>query len=228
MMGYQLLTAPKNYSSWSVRPWLVMRHFDIPFEEVVAPLFAEEGAKELILSWNAAGTVPVLRDGTLTIPDSLAIIEYLAEQHPDKPIWPKEASKRALARVVSAEMHASFMAVRNAMPMNVRARVEGLEFDEAVLSDIARIQHVWRTALEETNGPFLFGEFCAADAMYAPVISRFMTYGVALDEICRGYADAVMNVPASQEWVTISWTLLLVISLGISGPVTAWNCASAP
>lgn len=200
-MTLELLIAPKNYSSWSVRPWLVMHHFDIPFTERTVALFFDPDAKETILSWSGAGTVPVLRDGALTIWGSLAVMEYLAEQYPNKPLWPVDAHERALARAVSGEMHSSFAAMRGEIPMNVRAQIGGIPLSGEAQADIARICDIWRECRAACpHGPFLFGPFTIADAMYAPVISRFKTYGMALDETCGAYADAVLTLPSVKAW----------------------------
>ena len=200
-MNLKLLVAPKNYSSWSARPWLVMRHFGIPFEEVVAPLFIDDAAKQTIEDWSGAGKVPVLRDGDLTIWDSLAIIEYLAEVCPEHPVWPTDRAVRAKARAVSAEMHSSFMALRSEMPMNTRHFVPGFAYSDDCAADIERIQTLWRDMLALSGGPFLFGSFSAADAMYAPVISRFKTYDVPFCAMTQAYAGAVWALPAVKAWL---------------------------
>jgi len=201
-MSLKLLVAPKNYSSWSVRPWLVLRHFDIPFEEVIALLFADETAKATIASWSAAGKVPVLKDGELTVWDSLAIMEYLAETHPEKPLWPADPAARARARSVSAEMHSGFTALRNEMPMNARGHVANFSYSDDCAADIVRTMAIWQECLERSGGPFLFGGFTIADAMYAPVISRFHTYGVRIAAPCRDYVNAVRALPAVRQWLT--------------------------
>ncbi|MFN3233428.1 MAG: glutathione S-transferase N-terminal domain-containing protein [Alphaproteobacteria bacterium] len=197
----KLLIAPKNYSSWSVRPWVLMRHFDIPFEEVIAPLFAEDNAKATIENWSAAGKVPVLKDGDVTIWDSLSIMEYVAERFPEKMLWPVESAARAVARSVAAEMHSSFMALRNEMPMNARGHVPGFRYSSDCAADIARVFEIWRDCVDGSGGPFLFGEFCIADAMYVPVISRLKTYGVSFGQTASAYADAVWSLPAIQHWL---------------------------
>lgn len=202
-MTLELLIVPINYSSWSVRPWLVMRHFAIPFEETVIPVTEmpwNKEAKDEVLSWSAAGFVPVLRDGDITVWESLAIMEYLAEYAPDKPLWPKDHAARAKARAVSAEMHSGFTALRGECPMNARRVYENFALSDAAKADIARICELWRDCLAGSGGPFLFGDFTIADAMYAPVVSRFKTYGVELDDICRAYSDSVLALPAVKDW----------------------------
>lgn len=206
-MTLELLIVPINYSSWSVRSWLVMRHFDIPVEETVIPVTEmpwNKDTKDVVLSWSAAGFVPVLRDGNVTVWESLAIMEYLAEYAPDKPLWPKDRAARAKARSASAEMHASFTALRGECPMNARRVYEDFALSDGVRADIARICDLWRDCLAESGGPFLFGDFCIADAMYAPIVSRFETYGVELDDVCRAYSDALFALPAVQDWYAVT------------------------
>ncbi|MEN3973812.1 glutathione S-transferase [Emcibacter sp. SYSU 3D8] len=204
-MSLKLLIANKNYSSWSVRPMLVLDHFQIPYELVRGRLksahVTNEIATEFIDDWSRAGKVPVLRDGDLTVWESLAIIEYLADRFPAKQIWPADAGERALARAVSAEMHAGFTPLRGEMPMNVRRRYENFRYSADAAADIARVQQLWADCLARSGGPFLFGAFCAADAMFAPVISRFRTYGIELDAVSAAYADAVWSLPAIKAWL---------------------------
>jgi glutathione S-transferase len=189
-----LVIGNKNYSSWSLRPWLAMKVLGIPFEEKRIPLYGPDSKREL-LQYSPAGKVPCLVDGELRVWDSLAILEYLAERHPG--LWPAEATLRARARSVSAEMHSGFPNLRQHMSMNVRKRHPGKGRTPEVLAEIARIVEIWG----ECYGPFLFGPFCAADAMYAPVALRFRTYEVELPAACRAYADAVLALPALQEWM---------------------------
>ena len=189
-----LVIGNKNYSSWSLRPWLAMKVLGIPFEEKRVPLYGPDSRREL-LRYSPAGKVPCLVDGELRVWDSLAILEYLAERHPG--LWPAEATLRARARSVSAEMHSGFPKLRQHMSMNVRKRHPGKGRTPEVLAEIARVIGIWG----EARGPFLFGPFCAADAMYAPVVLRFRTYEVELPPVCRAYADAVLALPALQEWM---------------------------
>jgi len=189
-----LVIGNKNYSSWSLRPWLAMKVLGIPFEEKRIPLYGPDSKREL-LQYSPAGKVPCLVDGELRVWDSLAILEYLAERHPG--LWPAEATLRARARSVSAEMHSGFPSLRQHMSMNVRKRHPGKGRTPEVLAEIARIVEIW----SERRGAFLFGPFCAADAMYAPVVLRFRTYEVELPPVCRAYADAVLALPALQEWM---------------------------
>ena len=187
-----LIIGNKNYSSWSLRPWLAMKVLGLAFDEVRIPLY-REGSKEQILRYSPAGRVPILRDGKTLVWDSLAILEYLAERHGQ--LWPADAAERAKARAVSAEMHSGFAALRQHMSMNTRKRYPGKGRTPEVLADIARIDAIWA----EAQGPFLFGAFTAADAMYAPVVLRFRTYEV--DVRNKKYSDAMLALPAMREWI---------------------------
>ena len=187
-----LIIGNKNYSSWSLRPWLAMKVLGLAFDEKRIPLYGE-GAKGEILKHSPSGKVPCLVDGGTVVWDSLAILEYLAERHPQ--LWPAERAERARARAISAEMHSGFAALRNHMGMNVRKRYPGRGRAPEALEDIRRIDAIWSLA----KGPFLFGAFCAADAMYAPVALRFRTYEVRVSN--REYYQAVLALPAVQEWI---------------------------
>ena len=191
-----------NYSSWSLRPWLVLHQAGIPFEEVRIPLFLPESATELA-KWSPSGKVPALHDGNIKVWDSLAICEYLNELFPNKQLWPADPAVRAVARAVSAEMHAGFSALREHMSVNIRARRPGKGRTPECLADIERIVAIWTDCRARfgQGGDFLFGRFSIADAMYAPVVLRFQTYGVALRGAAKDYADAVLALPALNEWV---------------------------
>lgn len=189
-----LVIGNKNYSSWSLRPWLAMKVLELDFQERRIPLYGP-GAKEQILKDSPSGKVPCLIDGNTHIWDSLAILEYLAEKHPQ--LWPSDRAQRATARSISAEMHSGFANLRNHMSMNVRKRYPGKGHTPEVDAEIARIQAIWSAAKK----PFLFGEFGAADAMYAPVVLRFRTYEVELSPACRAYSEAVLALPAMREWI---------------------------
>lgn len=201
MSELTLVIGTKRFSSWSMRPWLALKHTGLPFTEVLIDLYRPETKSE-ILKRNPAGKVPVLIDGDLSIWDSSAIIEYLAELAPDAGLWPADRSARAIARSVCAEMHSGFVALRTHMSMDLRARKPGEGRDPAALADIARITAVWSELRGRFSGegPFLFGRFSAADCVYAPVVHRFETYAVELDPVCRAYADAVLDLPATREW----------------------------
>jgi glutathione S-transferase len=202
MTPLTLVIGNKNYSSWSLRPWLVMRQAGIPFEEVRIPLYRPESAAALA-AWSPAGKVPVLHDGDIRVWDSLAICETLNERFPDKQLWPADAAARAVARSVSAEMHAGFDALRQNMVMNIRGRYPGKGRTPECLQDIERILAIWTDCRARFGGggDFLFGRFGIADAMVAPVVLRFQTYGVALEGAARDYADAMLALPALQAWV---------------------------
>jgi glutathione S-transferase len=199
--AFTLVVGNKNYSSWSLRPWLAMREAGIAFDEVVIPLY-RPGSKAAILAHSPAGKVPVLRHGDRVVWDSLAIMEYLAETLPDGALWPEDPAARALARCISAEMHAGFQALRGGMPMSLREQLPGQERSDTVAADIARVTAIWRDCRERFGGggPFLFGGFTIADAMYAPVATRFRTYAVELDPVCQAYADTILALPSFLEW----------------------------
>jgi glutathione S-transferase len=187
-----LVIGNKNYSSWSLRPWLAMKVLGLAFDEVRIPLY-RPGSKEQILRHSPAGRVPILRDGDTVVWDSLAILEYLAEKYPK--LWPSDPAQRARARAVSAEMHSGFAKLREHMSMNTRKHYPGKGRTPEVLADIERINAIW----SEAKGPFLFGQFTAADAMYAPVVLRFRTYEVQVQK--TNYMDAMLALPAMREWI---------------------------
>ena len=200
-----LVIANKAYSSWSLRPWLLMRVFEIPFDEIVIPLRCPTSAEE-IRRYNPAGKVPVLVDGDLTVWDSLAIVEYIAETNPAIAIWPRDPTARALARSLSAEMHSGFTPLRRLLPMNLRrspkARLLDATESADVAADVARIEAAWADARTRfgAGGPFLFGAFGAADAMFAPVVNRLHAYAVAVAPQTRAYMDAMMALAAWRDW----------------------------
>jgi glutathione S-transferase len=191
----------KNYSSWSLRPWLALKHAGASFREVVIPLYQPD-SRAKILEHSPSARVPTLRHGKVVVWDSLAVCEYVAELFPDARLWPADREARAVARSVSAEMHAGFSALRANMGMNVRARLPGMGRTPDSLRDIERVRAIWRDALGRfgKGGPFLFGDFSIADAMYAPVVLRFRTYDVELEAALQAYCTAVLALPAMQEW----------------------------
>ncbi len=199
----KLVIGNKNYSSWSLRPWLLARQAGIPFEEIRLRLGSAEGFAAEIHRYSPAGRVPVLVDGDITVWDSLAICETLAERFPRARLWPEDPKARAHARSICAEMHAGFANLRSQMPMNVTAMLPGLGWNVAVQRDVDRIAQIWTELRQKhaAEGPFLFGHFTVADAFYAPVVSRFATYGVRLPESAKTYADHILNLPAMQEWI---------------------------
>jgi glutathione S-transferase len=212
MADLTLIVANRNYSSWSLRAHLMVKHVGVPFDEVVVPL-GQTDTHLAIARWSPSGRVPVLRHGELTIWDSLAIGEYLAELHPEAGLWPADRAARAHARSVCAEMHSGFSALRTALPMNLRVERPGRELNTAVRADIERIRAIWRDcrARRGAGGKFLFGAFTMADAMYAPVVTRFRTYGVQLDGEEVAYAEAIWRLPALVAWVEAGrkepWTI---------------------
>ncbi|MEM7123403.1 MAG: glutathione S-transferase family protein [Pseudomonadota bacterium] len=191
----------KNYSSWSLRPWLVFEHFGLPFEEKLIPLFDDKW-DAAIAEVSPSHKVPCLVDGDLTIWETLAIIEYATDRHPQAAIWPDGFEARAVARSVACEMHAGFADLRSAMPMNIRKSLPGRGHTPGALNDVAQIQERWNRCRGDygSGGDFLFGAFSAADAMYAPVASRLLTYGVDLDPVSSAYVDAIVALPAMQAW----------------------------
>ena len=204
--GYTLVIGDKNFSSWSLRPWLAMKATGIPFAEEPIRLRQPE-TKQAILRHSPAGKVPALKFGGEVVWDSLAILEFLAERHPDKQLWPADALARAAARSISAEMHAGFSTLRNEMPMDLLARLPSPPIGEALASDIRRVVAIWNDARARfgSAGPYLFGAFSNADAMYAPVATRFRTYGVDLaafgdDGTAAAYADTILAMPAIAAW----------------------------
>ena len=197
----KLVIGNKNYSSWSMRPWLALRANDIPFEEVLIPLYTDNPAdKQRILSFSHAGKVPALVDGDVTVWDSLSIIEYLAEKFPQARLWPEDRAARAHARSISAEMHSGFMALREACGMNLHRPIRPVAMSDDALANVARIQAIWAECHQRYGGPFLFGAFCGADAMYAPVIHRFRTYAIPVEGAAKHYVDAMDALPAFQQW----------------------------
>lgn len=202
MSELTLVIGNKNYSSWSLRAWLALTQAGLDFDEVRIPLNTPTTRRE-ILRYSAAGKVPVLIDGQMTVWESLAISEYLAERCPAARLWPEEPAARALARAVSAEMHAGFERLRANMPVNCRARLPGKGMAPGVEEDIDRVTAIWRDCRQRfgAGGDLLFGHFTIADAMYAPVVTRFVTYDVRLDAVAKAYVEAVFDLPALREWV---------------------------
>lgn len=201
-MVLKLVIGNKNYSSWSMRPWLALRANDIAFDEVFIPLYTGDADKKRILGFTRSGKVPALVDGDVTVWDSLAIIEYLAERFPEKHLWPRDRADRAHARSIAAEMHSGFAALRNECGMNLHRPVGAIELSADARANIARIQQIWIECRGrfKASGPFLFGAFGAADAMYAPVVHRFRTYAIELEPGARDYMETMMALPAFREW----------------------------
>jgi len=200
-MPLRLIVGNKNYSSWSLRPWLAMTVAGIPFEEEVLPLHTP-AFKARLAEVSPAGRVPVLIDGDVHVWESLAILEYLNDAFPQARLWPQEAKARAHARVVANEMHAGFLPLRRACPMNLWRPVTAPALAPDVQANVKRIDEMWSDCRDRfgAGGPFLFGAFTAADAMYAPVVSRFRTYGIAVSPASRGYMAAIQALPAWRAW----------------------------
>jgi len=202
-LALTLVIGNKNYSSWSFRPWIDMKAAGLPFDEVVISLNAED-FKARVSKISGTGKVPVLVDGDVQVWESLAILEYLAEKFPAAKLWPADAAARAHARAVASEMHAGFLPLRRACPMNQWRPVKPRELNADAMANVRRIDAMWtdcRTRFGK-GGPFLFGAFGAADAMYAPVVARFHTYDIAVGDAARSYMKAVMALPAWAEWTS--------------------------
>jgi glutathione S-transferase len=200
-MALKLVVGNKNYSSWSMRPWIGLKAAGIPFDEEVIPLYIED-SKAKILSYSPAGKVPVLIDGDVHVWESLAILEYAADKFPGYELWPADRKARAHARAISTEMHAGFAALRSECGMNMWRPPAKKDLSDDALANIARIQAIWADARSRfgAGGAFLFGKFTAADAMYAPVVSRFESYAVDVSPVARAYMDAMIALPAWQAW----------------------------
>jgi glutathione S-transferase len=201
-MSLTLIIGNKNFSSWSLRPWLLMRHYGIAFDEIKLPLDTPEFYQR-IAQYSPTQRVPVLRDGDETIWDSLAICETINERYLDGKAWPSDIKAKALARSASAEMHSGFAALRSQLPMNCHRAANGYQWKEDAQKDIDRVQHIWndlRSAYQD-HGDFLCGQFSIADAMYAPVCTRFRAYGVTMNHQSQAYVDAIYQLPAMQEWL---------------------------
>jgi glutathione S-transferase len=202
MAEFTIYIGNKNYSSWSLRGWLMLKHTGTAFDEVLIPL-SEPSTRATILRHSPSGKVPALQHGERMIWDSLAIGEYLAEVFPSARLWPEEMKARSVARAVSAEMHAGFAPLRTHLPMNMRSSFPDRGVTPEAQADINRITALWRDCRNRfgAGGEFLFGHFTIADAMYAPVVSRFRTYKIALEDEAQRYADAIWALPALQEWL---------------------------
>jgi glutathione S-transferase len=200
-LALTLIIGNKNYSSWSMRPWIAMRAASIPFDETVIPLY-EAGSAERIRQFSPAGKVPILIDGDTRVWESLAILEYLAERFPAAGLWPKDVAARAHARAIANEMHGGFMPLRRECAMNMWHPPSKRELSAEAAANVKRIDEIWSAcrARAAADGAFLFGAFSAADAMYAPVVSRFHTYAIEVSDASRAYMAAVMALPAWREW----------------------------
>src|SRR5215212_4171438 len=196
-----LVIANKLYSSWSLRPWLLLKELGVRFDEIVIPLDTPTTKAE-ILEHSPAGKVPILIDGEVTVWESIAIMEYAADAY-GAPVWPQDRAARAMARAVAAEMHAGFQALRSACPMNLGKKFAARDRGDAAAQNVARFESIVREARARfgRGGPFLFGAFSAADAMYAPVVTRLETYSIPVAPATRAYMDAILSLPSFREWL---------------------------
>jgi glutathione S-transferase len=212
-MALKLVIGNKNYSSWSMRPWLALRANDIAFDEVFIPLYTGDADKRRILDFTPSGKVPALIDGDITIWDSLAIIEYVAERFPQSRIWPEDRARRAHARSISAEMHSGFAALRNECGMNLHRPVRAVPLSTDARANIARVEQIWIECRERYGkfGPFLFGAFGGADAMFAPVVHRFRSFAIAVAPEAQAYMDTMMALQAFQQWTSAALAETLII-----------------
>ncbi len=199
MSGLHLIIGNKNYSSWSFRPWLAMKVAGIPFHETLSP-FDEANHNRHFSEFSPSKKVPVLQHDDMTVWESLAILEYLADLYPDKHLWPEDTRRRAWARAISHEMHGGFGMLRSVCPMNMRRVPRAIQVCDTVKGDIARIESIWAECLEVSGGPFLFGSFCNADAMYAPIVNRLCIYELDGSETVQSYSEAMTALPAWEEW----------------------------
>jgi len=197
----KIIIGDQTFSSWSMRPWLVLHHSGLPFTQIKI-LLDHPDTKRRILRHSPSGRVPVLLDGGLTVWDSLAIAEYLAELAPNRQLWPSDPKLRARARAYAAEMHSGFASLRQECSMNLHLRVKATHMTAGAVADIHRVVAMWKGALREKHGDFLFGEFGIVDAFFAPVVTRFISYGIDIrDASVRAYMKRVMNHPSVQAWV---------------------------
>jgi glutathione S-transferase len=214
MADFTIYLGNKNYSSWSLRPWLVLKHVGVAFDEVVVPLY-EPASRATIMKYSPSGTLPALWHGDLVVWDSLSICEYLSESFPTFELWPREHDARAVARSVCAELHSGFQALRAHLPMNVRSSFPNRGVTPEVQAEINRVMAVWRDCRkrfgEQSKGDFLFGRFSIADATYAPVVTRFRTYKIELERDAEIYCETIMALPALQEWIAAARNEPMVI-----------------
>jgi len=198
----KLIIGNKNYSSWSLRPWLLLKHFNIEFEEEQHDLYTQTYASE-VAEYDTDSKVPILKDGELLVWDSLSILEYLSEQYLDAKGWPNDKNARAMARSVSHEMHSSFSNIRNEMPMNCRKQYNDIQLSIETQQEIARIKSLWQQCRSQYDleGEWLFGEFSIADAMFAPIAIRFNGFNIELNELENNYVNSLLNHPHMQTWI---------------------------
>ena len=208
---YTLIIGNKNYSSWSMRPWLVLDHFGLPFEEVMVEL-DQPDTRDRLLAYTPAAKVPVLLAPEIAVWDSIAIIEYVAEQHPDLAIWPTVSRDRARARSLAAEMHSGYPGLRSGCPMNLRKKFKfKLRGGARAQRDVERFEQIIRDRRLRSDGPFMFGEWGAVDAMYAPLVTRLITYDWPISDLTREYCDAVMAEASFQKWLAAALDETMVL-----------------
>jgi glutathione S-transferase len=200
----RLVVAPLNYSSWSVRAWLALDHAGVEFKTHEIALFVDPNWRNKVLQFSGAGKVPILIDGDLSIHEALAIAEYTAERFPEAQLWPDDPQLRARARAVSSEMSTSFLNLRSEMPMNYRGRASQCSPSEEASREINRILDIWNASLTTSSGPFLFGEFSIADCMYAPVLSRFRTYGLPMQGQVAAWEERIWEQPSVAKWTALA------------------------
>jgi len=218
MLNLTLIIGNKNYSSWSLRPWILLKHFQIPFTEKRVALFTETTAKALS-AYNSNYKVPILKDGDFVVWDSLAILEYISETYLDGKGWPNEQHARSFARSVSAEMHSGFTHVRSELPMNCRKKFEHIQLSDAAEREVERIKTLWRQCRSQfgQNGQWLFGEYSIADAMFAPISLRFESYNIPLVDVEQAYLQNVLAQPSIIEWITAGAAEKEIIAQGEVG-----------
>lgn len=202
MSGLTLIIGNKNYSSWSLRPWVFMKHYQIPFNEKRVALFTETTNEELA-PYNSDFKVPILQDGDLVVWDTLSILEYVSEKYLNFGGWPRDSNARAIARSVSSEMHSSFFNVRNEMPMNCRKKFQNIPLSAEAQREIERIKTLWQQCRAEhgNGGEWLFGKYSIADAMFAPIALRFSGYSIPLGDVETAYVDSVLSQPCVIDWI---------------------------
>jgi len=199
---HNLIIGNKNYSSWSLRPWLLMKVKNVPFNEIKVPLYIE-GSKDKLLSFSPSGKVPAFEHEGNSVWDSLAICEHIADLYPDNKCWPENINQRALARSISHEMHSGLLAIRNTLHMNCRKLITFKKISQELRTDITRVCDIWQYCRKQhsNSGKFLFGEFSIADAMYAPIVLRFNSYGIEVGDIEKEYMDNILSIPSLQKWI---------------------------
>lgn len=205
MSDLKLIIGNKNYSSWSLRPWIFMKYFNLSFEEKRVPLYTATTDSELA-EYNSNFKVPVLVDGDINVWDSLSILEYLSERFLNSEGLPNDPKQRAIARSMSAEMHSSYFNIRNDLPMNCRKSILGVEISQQTQDEINRVLSLWQQCRTDfgVGGDYLFGKFSIVDAMFAPIVSRFETYHITQNDICSAYSKKILHLPAMVEWITAS------------------------